>query len=66
MSARCNCYNGHNSASGRCNTRNTPDGICDRCKADCRPRGLKVTYVTDEMLANAGITLPTLPKENER
>jgi hypothetical protein len=59
MSARCNCYNGHNSASGRCNTRDTPDGICDRCKADCRP-------VTDEMLANAGITLPTLPKENER
>lgn len=33
-SARCDCYNGHNSASGRCNCRSDgpvarPDGVTD-------------------------------------
>lgn len=43
-SARCNCYKGHNSASGRCNTRDVVDtvakpgeaALCDHCRTHCR------------------------------
>jgi hypothetical protein len=42
-SARCDCYKGHNSASGRCNVRNvTADHtdpkrpvLCERCRTEC-------------------------------
>lgn len=41
--ARCECYNGHNSSSGRCNVRNVTDpthregepAICERCRREC-------------------------------
>ena len=42
--ARCECYAGHNSASGRCNARNVVDPTatragdpcwCESCRIDC-------------------------------
>jgi len=39
--ARCECYKGHGSSSGRCNNRNvstdaeTGPILCDRCLAEC-------------------------------
>jgi len=43
-SARCDCYAGHNSASGRCNVRNVTAThtnpklpvLCERCERECR------------------------------
>lgn len=43
-SARCQCYKGHNSASGRCNARNVTDAhakpgepvLCERCRFECK------------------------------
>lgn len=42
-SARCDCYNNHNSSSGRCNRRNVEDptresgkgAYCERCRREC-------------------------------
>lgn len=42
--ARCECYNGHNSSSGRCNARDVMDPnaapgaaiMCERCRETCR------------------------------
>lgn len=41
--ARCECYNDHNSASGRCNNRDVTDPqarpgeavLCERCRKEC-------------------------------
>lgn len=42
--ARCECYNGHASASGRCTARNVTDPTttashdavaCEECRAEC-------------------------------
>lgn len=46
-SARCDCYKGHNSASGRCNARDVTDPqaagndavLCERCRRECRGNG---------------------------
>ena len=35
MSARCNCYKGHNSNSGRCNHRETEGDYCEDCLKYC-------------------------------
>ena len=52
-SARCDCNNNHNSASGRCNTRNVTDptrfhadgfAICERCRAFCLGEGFRGWY----------------------
>ena len=43
--ARCDCYKGHNSASGRCNNRDVIDPtpgtlqspvLCERCRKECK------------------------------
>ena len=53
-SARCDCRNNHNSASGRCNTRDVTDhtrfhadgvAICDRCRAFCLGEGFRGWYL---------------------
>lgn len=48
-SARCDCYNGHNSSSGRCQARNVTDptrkpneeAFCEYCR---KFEGLKKSY----------------------
>jgi len=43
-SARCDCYNDHNSCSGRCNVRDVTDpthkkgevALCERCRRECK------------------------------
>jgi len=35
MSARCNCYKGHNSNSGRCNARDVEGDYCEDCLTHC-------------------------------
>ena len=45
-SARCDCRNGHGSASGRCNARDVTDPtakpggavLCESCRRDCGAR----------------------------
>jgi hypothetical protein len=52
-SARCDCYAGHNSASGRCNVRNvtashsdaTRPVLCERCERECRRPAPPTLYV---------------------
>jgi len=53
-SARCDCRNNHNSASGRCNTRDVTDhtryhadgvAICDGCRASCVGEGFRRWYL---------------------
>ena len=53
-SARCDCRNNHNSASGRCNTRDVTDhtrfhadgvAICVRCRAFCLGEGFRGWYL---------------------
>ena len=53
-SARCDCRNNHNSASGRCNTRDVTDhtrfhadgvAICDGCRAFCLGEGFRGWYL---------------------
>ena len=53
-SARCDCRNNHNSASGRCNTRDVTDhtryhadgvAICDGCRASCVGEGFRQWYL---------------------
>lgn len=62
-SARCDCYHGHASASGRCRNREvhdptaragTDDGaICDDCRRECVPDAI------------AARSVPALLAENE-
>ena len=60
-SARCNCYDGHNSASGRCHARNVTDptrhegqaAICEACRAGCPAGSGDRKAVTDERMAEA-------------
>ena len=53
-SARCDCRNNHNSASGRCNTRDVTDhtrfhadgvAICKGCRAFCLGEGFRGWYL---------------------
>jgi len=53
-SARCDCRNDHNSASGRCNTRDVTDhtrfhadgvAICAGCRAFCLGEGFRGWYL---------------------
>lgn len=47
-SARCNCYNGHASASGRCNARDIKGDYCERCVKQCG----KVNHANNDASAN--------------
>lgn len=61
-SARCDCYNSHNSSSGRCNNRDVTDPTategqpakCERCRRECcKPEPTKP--VGDQLEANARV-----------
>ena len=62
-SARCDCYKGHSSASGRCNHRDVTDPtatqtghgvICEDCRRECMPKVIAKRQNTDEPCARCG------------